>query len=437
MYHYDVRTGGSAAVVITIATGVAGIRPAHAEPDFEASGFVGFGWFSDRTELGNSWAPEQVPNTAPVVGGRLGWLAIPALVERGAFRLQLAVEGELSIATAFTGGTTFEGEGARMSYFAPVFGWRAHASLRLAGSRFVRPHLVVGGGGETIASSSPFMSKETDPVVYWGPGASVPVSDRWLVRLDLRHGIMAARDTGTTWTVELQLGVATTFGPPVKRTPGPRTPEPDPDPIATDDSDLDGDGIPDRMDLCPTERETINGIDDGDGCSEPDPDGDGIIATADTCPDAAEDFDRFSDEDGCPDPDNEHDGIEDAHDVCPLEPETRNGIDDDDGCPDTVPAEVTSALGRAASMKFEGARARVTNAARTSMQPLLGILATRPDVRITITGRPDKAGGDELAKRRAEALKWYLVDQGITEDRITTKVGPAGKPVVELALTPR
>ena len=68
-------------------------------PRLEASGFLGVGWLGRRSELGNSWAPEQVPGTAPVVGGRVGWLALPALPGG----LALAVEAELALATSFTG----------------------------------------------------------------------------------------------------------------------------------------------------------------------------------------------------------------------------------------------------------------------------------------------------------------------------------------------
>ena len=32
----------------------------------------------------------------------------------------------------------------------------------------------------------------------------------------------------------------------------------------------DGDGYPDYMDLCPTQAETFNGIDDKDGCPDDD-----------------------------------------------------------------------------------------------------------------------------------------------------------------------
>jgi outer membrane protein OmpA-like peptidoglycan-associated protein len=399
--------------------------PASADR-FEASGFIGVGVFTENTELGNSWATEQVPNTAPVIGGRLGWLAVPHLGHFGeGAHLALAFEAELSLATAFTGGYT--GDVGRMSYFAPVFGWRGHAMLRLAGST-VAPHLVLGAGGETIASSSPFMSKETDPVAYWGPGVSIAISNHWRVRVDVRHGVMAARDDGMTSTLEVQLGVGAVFGATPKRA---RT-TPRVEVAVTSDPDSDGDGVPDRRDLCPD----ASGTHHTDGCAAPDPDGDGILAN-DACPNQAEDFDGFQDDDGCPDPDNDGDGIEDTRDACPNEPETKNGVDDHDGCPDSVPDNITRALATAKVVKFEANRARVTAAASATLKPLHLMMLAHPDVAITITGLPEQAGGDDLAKRRAEAVKWHLVDQGITESRIFTAIGGVAapnKPVIELSL---
>ncbi|GEM_PF-2131031 len=69
--------------------------------------------------------------------------------------------------------------------------------------------------------------------------------------------------------------------------------------------DTDGDGIPDDLDQCPFEPETINGFLDEDGCPDevpiPDTDGDGILDNADQCIAEPETFNGFEDEDGCPD----------------------------------------------------------------------------------------------------------------------------------------
>jgi OOP family OmpA-OmpF porin len=300
---------------------------------------------------------------------------------------------------------------------------------------------VLGAGGATVASSSPFMAKETDPLGYIGLGATYEVAGRWQLRVDGRQGLMPGRPGGATRVSEVQLGLITTFelggGPPASLGARPRPelgagPTGTPDPDAADGAagtalaDADADGLPDRLDRCPGEPETVNGIADGDGCPEPDPDGDGLVGTADACPMEAEDFDRFEDTDGCPERDNDHDGVEDVRDVCPGEPETRNGFADTDGCPDVLPESVMRVIANAGAVRFERGRARITPAARRGLAPLLAALEANPDMAIAITGTPEQADGEDLAKRRAEAVKWYLVDQGIAEDRIDTVVDIAG-----------
>ncbi len=416
---------------------VAGSHAASAEPRFEASGFVGLGVFTANTELGNSWAPEQVPNTAPVFGGRLGWLAVPVLAELPRdLHLALGVEGELSFATAFTGQSAVVDNFSRMSYFAPVFGWRAHGLLRLAGLHAIEPHLALGVGGETVESTSPFMAKETDPVVYWGGGASVEIAGRWRLRVDLRHGVMPGRD-GVTSTFEAQLGVAATLG----EQPAAATHAAPPTPPAIDpDKDTDGDGFTDQVDVCPTEPETVNGVDDADGCPDHvvDRDHDGILDVNDKCPDVPEDVDHFEDTDGCPETDNDGDGIIDANDKCPLEAETVNAYEDTDGCPDEIPVGLARALEIGSKLRFERRRARVTPYVKRLLKDVRAALVAYPDAKIAITGHPGTDANADLVKRRAEAVKWYLVDQGIPMARIWTALGDPsakGKPSsIELSL---
>jgi OmpA-OmpF porin, OOP family len=406
--------------------------PARSSPQvelrLETGGFVGIGWFPANIELGNSWAPEQVPSSAPVVGGRAGYLVVPELIAIRGARLQLAIEAELAFATSFTGEDTERG---RRSYFAPVLGWRAHAALRLDTSRAVRPLLVVGAGGESVVSSSPFMARETDPVAYWGPGVTIALSRRWQLRLDLRHGVMAARDAGATSTLTLQLGVTAAFGEPVpvRAVVSPPTIEV----TRAQDSELDrdGDGIPDSLDRCPDEPGP-HGCPVAPPDRAPDRDGDGIPDAADVCPDAAEDRDGFEDADGCPDLDDDGDGIPDATDACPREPETRNGFADADGCPDTIPDAVTRAL--AAQLVFEPGRARLTPAIQRSLAPMFEALTTHRDLRLVVVARPERAGRDDLARRRAEAIRWHLIDRGISQDRLTTRLAPPGTPTIELTL---
>ncbi len=134
-------------------------------------------------------------------------------------------------------------------------------------------------------------------------------------------------------------------------------------------SDQDGDGIPDDRDQCPTAAEDIDGYQDADGCPDPDNDGDGFPDSSDKCPNERETKNGFQDADGCPDevpdrdndaipdaedkcpdeggatvirrkgefygcPDRDRDGVPDKIDKCPDEPEDTDGFQDTDGCPD-------------------------------------------------------------------------------------------------------
>ena len=407
---------------------IASLSIAHADPHLEVSGFTGIDYFGPNSGLGNSYAADQVPGTAPLFGARIAvfpYAVDPDAEER---ELEVGIEAEVSFAPAETSSDLAH---KHDSYFAPVFGWHAHLVMRMSG-RSIRPFLLVGLGGETVASTSPYMDKETDPIYYWGAGVDLPITDHWQLRFDIRQGLMPGRDDGWIATYAGQFGIATSFGVPAPR-PAPKVIEVPPPPPVAHDEDSDGDGIPDRLDKCPKERETVNGVEDADGCPEVDSDGDGIVDSRDKCPNEPEDLDHFQDEDGCPDPDNDGDGIPDEKDRCPNEPETKNGYLDDDGCPDTIPEDLALPLA-AATVTFEPTRARITTAAKKALAAVVASLLKYRDVKVVIVGHPTKAGGEDLARRRAEGVKWYLVDQGILADRVATKVGEVGDRAIDLQL---
>jgi OmpA-OmpF porin, OOP family len=394
-------------VAIAVRVALSGASAARAEPPLEASGFIGVDWFGKHSALGNSWAPEQVPGTSVVFGGRIGWLAPPELPGD----LRLALEAELGFAPAFTGSSAGDG---RMTYFAPVFEWRGQAVLRLTRWRALVPHLVVGAGSDSVVSRSPFMAADTEPIAHWGAGLIAPMTDGWQLRVDVRQGVMPARNGGALLTAELAFGIGATLGAP-GRPPGHAPESPalaaaEPPPAA--ESPLAAPAPP------------------------PDPDGDGIVGDADLCPDQPEDKDGFQDADGCPDPDNDGDGIDDAHDACPDAPETVNGWQDEDGCPDEMPDDVAAALGT--TLRFASNHARITEAAGATLHGWLAVLDQHPELRLAIIGHAEHPGGEDLARRRAEAAKWYLIDLGVAEDRITAWVGPVpGAPAITFQLVPR
>ena len=73
------------------------------------------------------------------------------------------------------------------------------------------------------------------------------------------------------------------------------------------------------------------------------------------------------------------------------------------------------------------ARPRITTAGKLSLKKLATVLREHPELKVTVTGHDKDTA---LAKKRAEAVKWDLVDQGVAEDQIDTATGdPAKKPI--------
>ncbi|MBP6835776.1 MAG: OmpA family protein [Kofleriaceae bacterium] len=451
-----------ARLLVSIGAVAAARTAARAEaPRFEASGFVGVDYFGDDIELGNSWASEQIPGTAMLAGARLGWVAARDLAPGERVDPQIVLEAEARLAAAFTGGV-IDGDG-RMSYFAPVFGWRGHVLFRMGALGPLAPHFVLGLGGETVASTSPFMQDDTDFAAYYGLGATWQASPRWAVRLDGRHGLTAGRVDPVTSTFEVHLGLGTqwSWSPTAPPPRPPRLADADADGMpdvddecpgaaesrngfedddgCPDVADRDGDGQADEVDRCPSDAEVVNGIDDDDGCPDVDDDHDGVLGSRDACPDAAEDLDRYADDDGCPDPDNDGDGIGDHADACVGDPEVVNGIDDGDGCPDSLPAKVVALEGPMRGVTFPAGKARLAPAAVRALAAVAAVLRQHPGLRVRLAGvvaAVDEAPARDLATRRAEAVKWALVDRGIAADRLETagRAEPQGKDRVELAV---
>jgi outer membrane protein OmpA-like peptidoglycan-associated protein len=189
--------------------------------------------------------------------------------------------------------------------------------------------------------------------------------------------------------------------------------------------DDDGDGIADAVDQCRHDPEDVDGFEDDDGCPDLDNDRDGIADLGDGCPVDAEDIDGFEDDDGCPDLDNDGDGIADAIDACPLEPEVVNGVDDDDGCPDdaTSRAVVTAtAIEINETIYFDVDLASIKEQSFKLLDAVATALKVNAQLRIRIEGHTDETGSSAhnqiLSEERAIAVRAYLIDKGIAEDRL-------------------
>lgn len=230
-------------------------------------------------------------------------------------------------------------------------------------------------------------------------------------------------------------------------------------------TDTDGDGIYDKDDACPEEAglEIFNGCPDSDsdgiedskdscpntaglaefnGC--PDGDGDGVMDKEDNCPKIAglkslagcpdADGDGVADGDdncvnvagpaankGCPWPDTDGDGILDKDDKCPNEA----GEAANDGCPPKKPSEeVVKALNAyAKTILFDTGKSSFKKETDKVLQAMVTIFKEYPKADFIIEGHTDSVGrkssNQALSDRRANAVRDYLISNGISAQRLT------------------
>jgi Outer membrane protein and related peptidoglycan-associated (lipo)proteins len=138
--------------------------------------------------------------------------------------------------------------------------------------------------------------------------------------------------------------------------------------------DSDGDGVPDDTDECPG---TPPGIQvDAVGCAV-DSDGDGIADDVDACPDTP-----------------------------------RGAIVDNRGC------------WIVKGVKFDYKKWDVKPQFNTNLDNIINILKKTPDLKIKVEGHTDNIGSKkynlELSEKRAQAIKAYLLGNGIDQSRITS-----------------
>ena len=203
--------------------------------------------------------------------------------------------------------------------------------------------------------------------------------------------------------------------------------------------DSDGDGIPDNKDRCPEEAgtEALQGCPDGDGdgvadiddiCPDiagmaemngcPDTDSDGVSDNEDKCPQIAGDAANG----GCPWADTDGDGVLDNIDACKDE----KGTILNNGCPE-LSKEILATLNKfglrinfpANSDKILGKKTQ------NILYQIKDLLKENPEGILMVEGYASSDGNDayniELSIKRAQAVKAYLVEIGVSKDRLEVR----------------
>ncbi len=225
--------------------------------------------------------------------------------------------------------------------------------------------------------------------------------------------------------------------------------------------DTDGDGVPDYQDACP--RTPKGAIVDANGCPL-DGDGDGVYDGIDKCPSTP--LGARVDSLGCS-KDTDNDGVPDGIDQCPRTPPRAEvdakgcpKDDDNDGvyngidrCPKTPPGTKVDTTGcpKAPKLKkgesitvrinFETCSWDISSEESIKLQDALNMMRAFPDMIIVVEGHTDNrsigAGckqkgvkdNVDLSFKRANAVRDWLISNGIDGSRIQVKGYGATKPI--------
>ena len=204
------------------------------------------------------------------------------------------------------------------------------------------------------------------------------------------------------------------------------------------EKDTDGDKIFDDQDQCSTVAEDYDDFQDDDGCPEYDNDKDGLVDTQDQCPNEPEDYDAFQDDDGCPEDlvDTDNDGVMDDVDRCKTQPETKNGYMDADGCPDAAPKGVRvtdTEIVIEEKIYFETAKAIILPKSYSILNSVAQAMKDYDRISVEVQGHTDSDGSAsynrKLSDQRANSVRQYLIDAGISEERLQAKGYGEDKPI--------
>lgn len=319
-----------------------------------------------------------------------------------------------------------------------------HLNSLWTGARWFDPYLQLGGGYAAIEDKGKFRALGGGGLNFW-------FTENIGLNLQTAYNPAFQKDAKNEDFFQHSVGVAIKFGG--KDTDGDGVFDKDdecPEVAGLKEfngcPDTDGDGIADKNDACPEEA----GLKEFNGC--PDTDGDGIADKDDACPEVAgprelngcpdTDGDGVADKDdkcpevagpkenaGCPWPDTDKDGVLDKDDECPEVA----GPASNKGCPE-VTEEVQKTLNEyAKTILFDTGKASIKPQSAAVLEQIVSVLNQYPNSKFTIEGHTDSTGNKAknltLSQERADAVRLYLVQRGVSDTRLSAKGYGVEKPI--------
>ena len=295
-----------------------------------------------------------------------------------------------------------------------------------------------------------FPSGETGRTIFGGIGVDIPIGDQ--LNINVSTSYRGTQETNDSYNhLQHIVGLSYNFGAGDADGDGVSDKKDEcPDVPGLKEfngcPDTDGDGIPDTKDRCPEEAgsENLQGCPDSDGdgvadiddsCPDkpgaiemngcPDSDGDGVADNTDRCPDVAGDISN----DGCPLTDSDGDGVPDKNDKCP----DTAGTKANDGCPDE-PTDLNKFINSEDNrILFKASSSNLSKSYLEKIDKIKDLLDQYPTISVTIEGHASSDGSEKynqkLSERRAAAVKAYLVEKGVSEERLSTIGYGESKPI--------
>jgi outer membrane protein OmpA-like peptidoglycan-associated protein len=121
--------------------------------------------------------------------------------------------------------------------------------------------------------------------------------------------------------------------------------------------------------------------------------------------------------------DSDGDGFVDEVDECPDMPEDFDGEDDDDGCPDLACRLDPCRIALLEPVYFASDKWEVDERSYRMLDDVTLVLSWKPTLTVEIGGHTDSMGSadynEQLSERRVDSVKRYLIDHGVSPERLT------------------
>jgi outer membrane protein OmpA-like peptidoglycan-associated protein len=434
--------------ILTLTTAV--VIAALAAAPAHAQGGVEFGGFGSYTQFDTSLALKERPGA----GARLSLIS-----GHGWSTFVLEAEGGYSEQKIGLSTVKYIPARARLLYSLPL---GSTASLLIGGGGVRNEYMVdsthSNDWGYTALAGlrvklGSFMSLRLDAVVDY---IENPVNESDLFPHNINKALHAGlqfplwqskvvppvKDKGQWKVTETQAPPKEEPKPePEKAEPVQQQAQPAPAPVqqlAMNEPDADRDAVPDSRDLCAATApgSTV----DAQGCQVyRDTDDDGVTDVRDRCP--ATPHGTLIDGYGCPARpveaarDSDGDGVDDTRDKCPGTPA---GVSADaSGCPIVIPKMEGPRTVTLRGVTFMSGRDELSPSSLVVLDEVAKQLVAVPELKIEIAGHTDSKGtrirNIRLSLARAEAVRAYLVMQGVPAERLTARGYGPDKPVASNA----